>query len=71
MLIEKPLASSLEDCDAILSAAKKSGVKVSTVSQRRFYPACLRVKKAIDDGKIGRPIIGQVTMLGWRGYGIL
>ena len=37
VLVEKPLASSLADCDAILDAAKTSGAKVGMVSQRRFY----------------------------------
>jgi UDP-N-acetyl-2-amino-2-deoxyglucuronate dehydrogenase len=66
LIIEKPLAASLKDCDDILNAAKKSGVKVATVCQRRFYPPCMRVKEAIDKGKIGRPVLGNVTMLGWR-----
>lgn len=66
LLIEKPLASSLKDCDAILDAAQKAGVKVATVCQRRYYLPCMRMKKAIEDGKIGKPIIGNVTMLGWR-----
>lgn len=66
VLIEKPLSSNLADCDEILSAAKLGNAKVGTVCQRRFYRPCLRMKQAIDDGKIGRPIIGTVTMLGWR-----
>ena len=66
VLIEKPLASSLEDCDAMLEAARKSGKEIGMISQRRFYPPCLRVKEAIDDGKIGRPILGTVFMFGWR-----
>ena len=66
LLIEKPLATTLADCDAILSAAKEAGVKVATVCQRRFYPPSMRMKEAIEDGKIGKPIIGSVTMLGWR-----
>jgi UDP-N-acetyl-2-amino-2-deoxyglucuronate dehydrogenase len=66
VLIEKPLASSLEDCDAILDAAKENDVKVGMISQRRFYAACARVKKAIEDGKLGRPILGTVAMYGWR-----
>jgi predicted dehydrogenase len=69
VLIEKPLASSLEDCDAILNAAKEHGVKVGMVSQRRFYAPCARVKKAIEDGKLGRPILGSVAMYGWRDEG--
>jgi predicted dehydrogenase len=66
VLIEKPLASSLKDCDAILQAAKANGVKVGMVSQRRFYAPCARVKRAIEEGKLGRPILGSVAMYGWR-----
>jgi UDP-N-acetyl-2-amino-2-deoxyglucuronate dehydrogenase len=66
VLIEKPLASSLADCDAIINAGKKSGVKIGTVCQRRFYTPCRRVKQAIEDGKLGRPILGSVAMYGWR-----
>jgi len=66
VLVEKPLASSLADCDAILRAAKASGVTIGMVSQRRFYTPCARVKQAIVDGKIGKPILGTVVMYGWR-----
>ena len=66
ILVEKPLASNLKDCDAILTAARESGVKVGMVSQRRFYAPCARVKKAIEDGKLGRPILGSVALYGWR-----
>ena len=34
--------------------------------QRRFYRPCMRIHQAIEDGKIGRPVLGMVTMLGWR-----
>ncbi len=64
--IEKPLASTLEDCDAIFSAAKENGVVGATICQRRFYRPAMRVKQAIEDGKIGTPILGTVNMLGWR-----
>lgn len=66
VLIEKPLATTPEDCDVILSAGETYNKKVGVVSQRRFYPAAQRVKNAIGDGKIGRPVLGAVTMLGWR-----
>ena len=64
--IEKPLAASLEDCDAILRAAKKGGAIGTTICQRRFYHPSMRIKNAIDAGKIGKPILGTVNMLGWR-----
>lgn len=66
VIIEKPLASSLEDCDAIIAAARESGVTGATVCQRRYFAPCRRIRKAIDEGKIGTPILGQVNMFGWR-----
>ena len=66
VLVEKPLASSLDDCDKMIAASKTYQRKLGVVSQRRFFPASLRCKKAIDDGKLGVPMIGTITMLGWR-----
>jgi predicted dehydrogenase len=66
VLVEKPLASCLRDCDDMLAAAKKAKVKIGTVCQRRFYAPVQRVRQAIDEGKIGRPALGTVLMLGWR-----
>jgi UDP-N-acetyl-2-amino-2-deoxyglucuronate dehydrogenase len=66
LLIEKPLAASLADCDAILSAAKKAGVTVGVVSQRRWCEPVARMKAALDVGKVGRPALATVTMLNWR-----
>ncbi len=66
VLVEKPLASSLQDCDDMLAAARKANVKIGTVCQRRFYAPVQRVRQAIDAGKIGKPALGTVLMLGWR-----
>ena len=66
VLVEKPLAILPSDCSRILDAAKQAGKTVGVVCQRRFYPPCMRIKKAIDDGKIGKPILSTVTMYGWR-----
>jgi UDP-N-acetyl-2-amino-2-deoxyglucuronate dehydrogenase len=65
-LVEKPLASSLQDCDAMIKACKENHVILGVVSQRRFYPPVQRIRKAIDEGKIGKPALGTITMLGWR-----
>jgi predicted dehydrogenase len=66
VLVEKPLASSLSDCDAIIEAAALHNVKLGVVSQRRFFEPVARMKAAIDAGKIGIPILGTVAMFSWR-----
>lgn len=66
VLIEKPLASSLEDCDAMIEAAERLKKKLGVVSQRRFLPPALRMRRTIDDGKIGVPMLGVAQLLGWR-----
>jgi len=66
VLVEKPLASSLADCDAMLDTANKYCRQIGVVSQRRWYKPVQRVKAAIDAGKIGKPVLGTVYLLGWR-----
>lgn len=66
VLVEKPLAASLADCDAMLAAARKAGVYLSVISQRRWYEPVRRIKDAIDAGKIGKPVLGVFIMYSWR-----
>src|SRR5437868_4619794 len=65
-LIEKPLAATLADCDAMLAAARRAGTRLGVISQRRLYEPVRRMKAAIDAGKIGRPALGVFTMYSWR-----
>ncbi len=66
VMVEKPLASSLEDCDAMIATAEKTGRQLGVISQRRFYSPTLRMHRAIAGGRIGRPVLGTIVMLGWR-----
>lgn len=66
VLVEKPMAASLADCDAMLAAAKRSGAVLAVISQRRLYEPVLRMKAAIDAGKIGKPALGVFEMYSWR-----
>jgi UDP-N-acetyl-2-amino-2-deoxyglucuronate dehydrogenase len=65
-LVEKPLASKLSDCDAMLAEATLHKIKLGVISQRRWYEPVRRIKAAIDAGKIGRPVLGAFTMYSWR-----
>lgn len=66
VLVEKPLATSVEDCEAMIAAARSGGVKLSVVSQRRWYEPVRRMKEAVAAGKIGRPVLGTFAMYSWR-----
>ncbi|MDF2190060.1 Gfo/Idh/MocA family oxidoreductase [Paraflavitalea sp. CAU 1676] len=66
VLVEKPLAISLDDSDAMIAAGKAAGRQLGMISQRRFIPAAYRIKQAIDAGKLGTPMLGFVVMYGWR-----
>jgi UDP-N-acetyl-2-amino-2-deoxyglucuronate dehydrogenase len=66
VLVEKPMASSLAACDAMLAAACSTGIKLGIVSQRRLFEPVQRMKTAIDAGKIGVPILGTFSMFSWR-----
>ena len=66
VLVEKPLAATLGDCDRAIAACAAAGVKLGVISQRRFYPPIQRMRAAIDAGKIGRPALATVDALGWR-----
>ncbi len=66
VLVEKPMALKVADCDAMIAAAAAAGKQLGVISQRRWYPAVRRVREAIDSGAIGSPALGNVVMLGWR-----
>ncbi len=66
ILVEKPLAAALADCDAMLESAQRHSIKLGVISQRRWYEPVRRMKAAIDAGKIGRPVLGAFIMYSWR-----
>jgi predicted dehydrogenase len=66
VLVEKPMALTTADCDRMIAAAGQAGVRLAVVSQRRLYPPVQRLRAAILEGKLGTPILGSLTLLGWR-----
>jgi UDP-N-acetyl-2-amino-2-deoxyglucuronate dehydrogenase len=65
-LVEKPLAPDLDGCDRAIAACSRAGVKLGVISQRRLYRPVVRMKEAIDAGKIGEPVLATLSVLGWR-----
>lgn len=61
LLIEKPLSVSLEGVDELLDRVRDSGVPASVAYVYRAHPALCEMKRAIDVGRIGRPVELVVT----------
>ncbi len=66
VLVEKPMAAGLADCDAMLAAARRHAVKLGVIGRRRWYEPVVRMKAAIGAGQIGRPVLGTFVMYSWR-----
>ncbi len=64
MLVEKPMASNLQEADEMIDACKQSGVQLCLMHNNRFIPCILDAKKRIDDGRIGRIVSIQATRYG-------
>ncbi len=59
VITEKPMAMSLEAADQAIMAARRGGIKLGVVYQRRYWPAAQRLRHAIDAGKLGRLVLGH------------
>ncbi len=53
VLCEKPMATTLEDCDKMIQAAKDANVKLMIAETYRFMPTMVKIKEIIDAGLIG------------------
>ncbi len=61
VIVEKPMATTLEDADALISACRKAGVVCSSKEGSvRYQPATARAKEWIDAGAIGEVMATQV-----------
>lgn len=58
--VEKPLASSYDDCARVNMVSEKTGVPCFVAYYRRYLPYFKRVKEIIDSGVIGRVLMAQV-----------
>jgi predicted dehydrogenase len=63
---EKPLCASLAEFDRIQAAEAKTGRYVSTVAQWRVGSAAQHVKRLINDGEMGRLLVGTCQTLWYR-----
>lgn len=68
VLCEKPMAASLEECDAMLRARDESGKQLSIIAQNRFRQPISDLKALLDSGLAGPVRHAQVNSFWWRGH---
>ena len=68
VVCEKPMAASLEECDAVLRARDESGMKLSIIAQNRFRLPVRNLKALLDSGMAGKVRHVTVNSLWFRGH---
>ena len=64
VLVEKPMALTVEDCDRMISAASRSGKLLAVGLEMRVFTLFEKVKELLDGGEIGRPLHLRLDL--WR-----
>jgi predicted dehydrogenase len=66
VLVEKPIDVTTERADALIEAAAKAGVALGVFFQDRFKPDIVRVKQAMEEGALGRPLLADARVPWYR-----
>lgn len=61
ILLEKPIAVTLEECEAIEKKAKETGRKVAICHVLRYSPFYKKIKDIVDEGKLGKVVSMALT----------
>lgn len=65
ILVEKPMALRLEDCDRMIEACAKAGGRLFVVKQNRFNRAVVAARDALEKGRFGKLVMATVRVR-WR-----
>ena len=61
VLVEKPMALSLEECDAMIEAAEETGRVLMVAHVLRFWPEYVAVADLVKSGELGKPLSATAT----------
>lgn len=67
LIIEKPIALSLEEADQIIARAKEKQVKVCACHQNRFNKSVQKIREAVEDDRFGKLLHGTAHIRWNRG----
>lgn len=66
VIVEKPIALSLADADRMIAAARATDRKLCVVLQNRYNPPMQDLRRVIDEGRLGRLLLGNATVRWYR-----
>ncbi|HYK31661.1 MAG TPA: Gfo/Idh/MocA family oxidoreductase [Streptosporangiaceae bacterium] len=66
LIVEKPIDVTLEAADRLIGAARATGVKLTVISQHRFDPGIVELRRLIDDGALGTLLLGEASTKWYR-----
>jgi predicted dehydrogenase len=67
VLCEKPMALRVTDCEMMINSAEKAGRRLFIIKQNRYNPPVVAVKKALDEGRLGKIYSFQLNCFWNRG----
>jgi phthalate 4,5-cis-dihydrodiol dehydrogenase len=59
VLFEKPLATTLEECERMIEAAKRNNVKLIASGHQSYNPAFIEMRRIVSSGRLGK--LGAMT----------
>jgi UDP-N-acetyl-2-amino-2-deoxyglucuronate dehydrogenase len=62
IVVEKPMAITLDDADAMIRACDQAGIKLFVVKQNRFNVPVVKLREARDSGRFGKMVLGTVRV---------
>ena len=66
VLVEKPIEINLARADRLIEACESAGVKLGVIFQSRFLPSARKIKNSIDQGRLGRLMLGDAYVKWYR-----
>lgn len=66
VVVEKPIEVTIEAADRLIGACRDHGVVLSVISQHRWDPGVRDLKQLIDEGKLGRLVLGDAYVKWYR-----
>jgi len=66
LVVEKPIDVSLDAADRLIDAARAARVALTVISQHRFDPGLIELKRGLDAGALGRLVLGEASTKWYR-----